>query len=301
MRVALTLKVGCGLSVHEIAAGLLKEPATIAQGLARAKRRLRERGATLDMPDPARLAERLDGVLDAICVAFAEGHASAAGEHQVRPDICAEALRLAEAVAGHPVVGKPEARALAALLLFQAARLPARTDTAGDLVLLADQDRALWDRRLIARGFDWLAMAASGDRLSEYHALTGIASEHARAARFEDTDWPAILDWYDRLVALAPSPTHRLNRAVAVAFARSPAAGLAALDELAGEPVLRTFHRFHATRAELSHRAGRTADARAAWGRALACAPNEPTRRCLARRLRELETGTRQTGQDTTA
>lgn len=285
MRLALILKVGCGLSPGEIAAGLLKTPAAVAQWIVRAKRRIRDEGLTLDLPEPAALGARLTPVLDAIYLAFAEGHAAAAGDTPLRADVCTEALRLAEAVASHAITGRPEAQALAALLLFNAARLPTRVDATGDATLLADQDRTRWDQRLIARGFTRLARAATGERLSEFHLLAGIAAEHARAPSFEATDWTQIRGYYDLLIEVAPTPLHRLNRAVALAMPDRPERGLAALDALSGDAMLAGFHTFHTVRGELLRRAGDGAGATRAFAQALDLAPNEAVRRFLKARL----------------
>jgi RNA polymerase sigma-70 factor (ECF subfamily) len=285
MRTALVLKTGCGLSVDEIAAGLLREPATVAQWLVRAKKRVRARGLSLDMPPPDELPGRLDTVLDAICLAFNEGWSASAGDSLVRADICLEMLRLVERLSRHAVTGAPATWALHALLSFQSARLATRTDADGNLLLLADQDRRLWDRGLIARGFQALARAATGERLSEYHLLAGVAAEHARAAEFEATDWAAIRGYYDLLLEVNPSPLHRLNRVVALAMERGAAAGLRELATFADDAALRDFHLLYATRGELLRRAGQGDAANAAFRRALALARSEPQRRFLRQRL----------------
>ncbi len=285
MRTALVLKTGCGLSVEEIAAGLLREPATVAQWLVRAKKRIRERGLSLDMPEPQALPERLGTVLDAIYLAFNEAWSASAGDTLVKPDVCLEMLALAERLSRHPVTGAPGTHALHALLSFQSARLATRTDADGNLLLLADQDRAAWDRGLIARGLAALAHAADGERLSEYHLLAGIAGEHAIAADFDATDWRAIRAYYDLLVGISPSPVHRLNRVVALAMESGPAAGLDALARLEDDTALRGFHLLYATRGELLRRAGRGAEACTAFRRALELARSEPERRLLRKRL----------------
>ncbi len=291
MRLALILRVGCGLSTREIASGVLREERTVAQWLVRARKRVQERGLSLDMPSSGDLASRLAPVLDALYLAFNEGHGAAAGDALVRADICGEAVRLARLLADHPVAGRPEAQALAALLLFHLARLPTRTDAAGEIVLLADQDRSRWDAASIAEGFARLQKAASGERLSEFHLLAGIAAEHARAATFEDTDWPSILAYYDTLVAVAPSPVHRLNRAVAVAMTGGAARGLSELDAIAGERALADYFLLPATRGELLRRLGRHAEASAALAEAARLTASAPARRFLARRLDELASG----------
>jgi RNA polymerase sigma-70 factor (ECF subfamily) len=285
MRTALVLKTGCGLSVDEIAAGLLREPATVAQWLVRAKKRIRERGLSLEMPMPSDLPARLETVLDAIYLGFNEGWSASAGDALVRTDVCLEMLALAERLARHRVTGLPQTHALQALLSFQSARLATRTDADGNLLLLADQDRAVWDRALLARGFVALAHAASGERLSEYHLLAGIAAEHARAADFDATDWSAIRGYYDLLVEISPSPVHRLNRVVALAMERGPTAGLGELARLEDDSTLRGFHLLHATRGELLRRAGHGDAATAAFRRALELARSEPVRRFLRQRL----------------
>jgi len=293
MRLALILRIGCGLSTREIASGVLREEATVAQWLVRARKRVQERGLSLDMPSSSELPSRLAPVLDALYLAFNEGHGAASGDALVRADICGEAVRLARLLADHSVAGRPEAQALAALLLFHLARLPTRTDAAGEIVLLADQDRSRWDRAAIAEGFMRLQHAATGDRLSEFHLLAGIAAEHARATTFDDTDWASILAYYDTLVAVAPSPVHRLNRAVAVAMTEGAATGLAELDAISGEKALADYFLLPATRGELLCRLGRHAEASAALADAARLTASAPARRFLARRLDELGASSR--------
>lgn len=288
MRLALILRVGCGLSTREIAAGVLREEATVAQWLVRARRRVQERGLSLDMPSSAELPSRLAPVLDALYLAFNEGHGAATGDALVRADICGEAVRLACLLADHPVAGRPETQALAALLLFHFARLPTRTDAAGEIVLLADQDRSHWSGAAIAEGFMRMQRAATGERLSEFHLLAGIAAEHARATTFDDTDWPSILGYYDTLVAIAPSPVHRLNRAVAVAMTGDAASGLKELDAIASEGALADYFLLPATRGELLRRLGRHGEATVALEEAARLTESAPARRFLARRLDEL-------------
>ncbi|TWT13981.1 RNA polymerase sigma factor [Reyranella sp. CPCC 100927] len=285
MRTALVLKTGCGLSVEEIAAGLLRERAAVAQWLVRAKKRIRERNLALDMPSPGELPARLVTVLDAIYLAFNEGWSASAGEQVVRPDVCLEMRALAERLARHRITGTPPTQALYALLTFHCARLATRTDTDGNLLLLADQDRALWDRALIAQGLAALARAAGGAHLSEYHLLAGIAGEHAIAPTFDATNWQSIRTYYDLLIETNASPVHRLNRAVAVAMACGPSAGLRELAALENDAALRGFHLLHATRGELLRRAGRDAEAQAAFQRAYDLARSEPARRFLQQRL----------------
>jgi len=284
-RIALTLKTVGGFGVREIAAGFLARESTIAQRLTRAKRRIREAKIPFAKVDPELLPERLPSVLDVLYLMFNEGYTAHDGDRLVRRDICNEALRLAVLIADHPVTGTPEANALCALFCFQAARFPTRQDAAGELLLLADQERAAWDRDLIGQGLIRLEHAAEGDRLSALHLEAGIASCHAVAPSFEATDWRAILGYYDQLAGLRDSPVVALNRAVALAMSDGPAAGLAALDAIAECPQLADYYLLPATRGELSRRLGDRAAARRHLSHALTLAPTDLARRFLKRRL----------------
>ncbi len=225
-RVALSLKTVGGLSVREIAGAFLADEATIAQRLVRAKRQIRESGLTLDMPPLAERKERLQSVLEVIYLIFNEGYAAHEGEDLIRRDLCEEALRLGLRVASSSIA-TPAVQALVSLMALQAARLPARVDESGDLVLLEFQDRSRWDQRLIALGFRHFDLSIAGEEVSEYHVQAAIAATHARATDPLSVDWPLILSMYDELVEMNPSPVVRLNRAVAVAKVRGSAAGLA--------------------------------------------------------------------------
>ena len=284
MRVGLTLKVVAGLGVDEIAAAFLVPRATIQQRLVRAKRALRGAGVTFAMPSERELPARLRDVLAVLYLTFNEGYAASAGESPVRGELCAEAIYLSEALTEHPATDRPEVHALLALMYLQASRLSARTDRVGSLVLLEDQDRSLWDRRAIAKGFEHLERAAAGTALSPYHLEAGIASCHAMAPSVAATDWPRILDYYDELIELDPSPVVRLNRAVAVAMVRGPGAGLAELAGLERDRRLRGYHRLPAVRAWLLERAGRMADASDAYACAAALANTGAERDLLERR-----------------
>lgn len=288
-RVALTLKTAGGFGVPEIARAFLAREDAVAQRLVRAKRRLREGGIAFEVPAPTELPARLDAVLESVYLIFTEGHAAAQGDELLRAGVCAEAVRLARLLAHHPVTGVPKAHALAALLLFHAARLPARRDARGDPLLLADQDRSLWDRGMTGEGYRHLARATAGSELSAYHLEAGIAAEHARAPTYEATDWARIVELYDLLLAVAPSPVAALNRAVALSMTEGEAAGLAALDALEGHPALARYHLLPAARASLLARLGDTAGAAEAYRRALALPCSGPERRFLARRLGEVE------------
>lgn len=287
-RVALTLKTVGGFGVPEIARAFLAREAAVAQRLVRAKRRIREAGIAFEVPAGADLPERLDSVLEVLYLVFNEGYAPASGEAALRADMCAEAVRLAEGVAAHPATALPRAHALAALLCLQGARLPARTDARGDPVLLAEQDRAAWDRRLLARGLAHLERAAEGDELSPYHLEAGIAACHATAPSFEATDWPHVLWLYDALLALKPSPVAALNRAVALAEVEGAAAGLRAVEEAAAHPALSGYPLLHAVRGDLRSRLGDAGGAAEAYRRALEMPLlSEPDRRLLRRKLGE--------------
>jgi predicted RNA polymerase sigma factor len=288
-RVALTLKTVGGFSVSEIARAFLSREAAVAQRLVRAKERLKQRGVRLEMPPPERLAARLDSVLEVLYLIFNEGYSAHQGEDLVRADLCREAIRLSELLAGNPLTGVPRASALAALFCFQAARLPARADAAGDLLLLADQDRSSWDRRLLARALEHLRRSARGDELSAYHLEAEIASCHGLAPSWEATDWGRILSCYEALLERRPSPVVRLNRAIAVAQLRGPEAGLAELAVLAGVRALRRYYPLYATRGELLRRLGRGPEAAGCYREALGLTSSEPVRRFLRKRLASIE------------
>ena len=289
-RVALTLKTVGGLSVDEIAAAFLAEKAAIAQRLVRAKRVLREGDVTFELPPASELPARLDAVLQVLYLLFNEGYAAHSGEALVRRELCGEAIRLAELLAAHETTSRPEVHALLALMLLQASRLPAREAPDGTLLLLEQQDRTLWDRSAIAAGMRHLDRAAGGDTLTVYHVGAGIASCHALAPRYEDTDWRQVLDLYDVLEALNPTPVVRLNRAVAVAMVHGPARGLEELYRLEGEPALRNYCLFPATIADLLLRTGERQEAALHYRRALGLARTPPERLFLEQRLRECRT-----------
>jgi len=286
--VALSLKTVGGFSIREIARAFLADESAIAQRLVRAKRQLRDSHATLDLPAERELAARVDAVLDVLYFMFNEGYASGSGEDLIRQDLCAEALRLGGLIAQSPLAA-PQVHALVALMALQAARLPARVDAAGDLVLLEDQDRSRWDAELIALGFHHFERSMAGDRPSEYHVQAAIAATHARASRPEAVDWPMILSLYDQLLAINPSPIVALNRAVAVAKVHGPAAALTAIAPLERDRTLRRYHHLLAVRGQLLLELGRHSEASEAFRAALECPSSEPERRFLAARLRQAE------------
>jgi RNA polymerase sigma-70 factor (ECF subfamily) len=282
-RVALTLKTVGGFGVPEIARAYLAREATIAQRLVRAKRKIQEIRPPFEVPPPAELPAALDSVLEALYLMFNEGYAASAGEELVRQDVCAEAIRLARLVAEHPSLDLPKAHALAALLLLQAARNPARVDPEGNLLLLSEQDRDLWDQPRIAAGFHHLERAARGPELSIYHLEAGIAACHLAPG---ETDWPYILHLYDDLLVLKPSPVVSLNRAVALAMVEGPAAGIAAVEEIRNEPSLAGYYPLPVTLGELYARAGDPQKAAGCFWEALGMESPEPVRRRIQERLR---------------
>lgn len=284
-QVALTLKTLAGFGVPEIARAFLTPEPTIAQRLVRAKRLIRDRGLSYTLPEGEALAERLDAVLAVLYLIFNEGYEAHAGEQLSRLDLCAEAIRLASILVEAPVGAQPRAHALLALMSLQAARLPGRTDAAGDLLTLTEQDRNLWDRRLIAVGLHALARAASGDQLSAYHLQAEIAACHALAPSYATTDWQRILAAYDALIARDPSPVLLLNRTVALAEVADLPTALAEVERLQQLPALTNYALTHATVAEFRRRAADYPDAADAYHRALALTANEPQRRFLAQRL----------------
>jgi RNA polymerase sigma-70 factor (ECF subfamily) len=284
--VALSLKTVGGFSVREIARAFLGDEAAIAQRLVRAKRQIRDRRITLDMPGGPELIPRVAAVLDVVYFMFNEGYASHEGENLIRQDLCLEALRLGRLIASSSIA-TPRVDALVALIAFQAARLPARVDESGDLVLLKQQDRNRWDRQLIALGFHHFDRSIAGDDVSEYHVQAAIAATHARAECADSIDWPVILGLYDQLLALNASPVVALNRAVAVAKVHGAAAGLAAIEPLIGDPKLRDYYLLLAVRGHLLLELDRRAEAAGCFRAALECPCSEPERRFLRRKLAE--------------
>ncbi|MDP2710767.1 MAG: RNA polymerase sigma factor [Solirubrobacteraceae bacterium] len=283
-RVALTLRLLGGLSTPEIARAFLVSEGTVAQRIVRAKRTLTEARVPFEVPGRGELTERLSAVLEVIYLVFNEGYAATAGEHWIRPALCEDALRLGRILAAL-MPREPEAHGLLALLELQASRLRARVGPQGEPVLLADQDRARWDRLLVQRGLAGLRRAEALSRaLGPYTLQAAIAACHARAASVQQTDWPRIVALYDGLAALTGSPVVELNRAVAVTMAFGPRAGLELVDALADEPALRGYHLLPSVRGDLLARLGRPAEARAEFVRAADLCDNDRERELLLSR-----------------
>jgi RNA polymerase sigma factor (sigma-70 family) len=288
-RVALTLRLVGGLSTAEIARAFLVPEPTVAQRLVRAKRTIRERALPYEVPAADELPARLPAVLAVVYLVFNEGYAAHSGDALVRHELCDEALRLGRML-GELMPGEPEVLGLLALMELQASRAAARTDAAGDLVLLADQDRARWDRARIDTGLGHLGRAEALGGAGPYRLQAAIAACHARAASWEATEWPRIVALYDALLAAAPSPVVALNRAVAIGLARGPEAGLDALDAI-DDPALRDYHLLPASRADFLRRLGRWSEAADEYRRALDLVDNPRERAFLAGRLAACEAG----------
>lgn len=290
-RVPLLLKTVCGFGVPAIARALLQKDATIAQRLVRAKAKLQSGDVTFAMPDAAEMPARLDLVLQVIYLVFNEGYRAHAGDTLLRCDLVDEAVRLTALLLEMPATARPEVHALLALELLLGARSPARTDSDGNLVPLAQQDRARWDRRWLSSGFVHFERSIGGDRLTPYHVEAAIACAHASAPDYATTDWPRILGHYDQLLALAPSPIVRLNRAVAVGKVHGPLAARTELDALAAERALDGYFLLFAVRAQMHWALGEHAAAAAALERAQALPCTEPEQRLLAARLAAVRRG----------
>jgi RNA polymerase sigma-70 factor (ECF subfamily) len=291
-RVALSLKTVGGFSVREIARAFLEDETTIAQRLVRAKGKIRKGDITLEMPSGDELNERLDSVLEVLYFMFNEGYTAHEGEDLIRNDLCFEALRLGQLCATASVAA-PRVHALMALMAFQAARLPARTDSTGELVLLEEQDHSRWDQKLIALGFHHFEQSMNGDEISEYHAQAAIAATYARAEDAKSIDWEIILALYDQLSAMQLSPVVALNRAVVVAKVHGPSAGLEAIRAFDQNALqkLRDYHLLLAVRGRLLLELGMHGEAAESLRAALQCPCCEPERRFLRRTLAACEAG----------
>lgn len=288
VQAALALREVCGLTTEEIARAFLVNAPTLAQRIVRAKAKIRDAGIPYEVPEGEELGERLENVLRVIYLVFNEGYSASSGESVTRADLSAEAIRVSRLLVA--LLPEPEAMGLLALMLLHESRRSARSTADGELVLLADQDRAQWDTELISEGIALVRDALATRRIGPYSLQAAISAVHAEAASAEGTDWAQIVLLYDVLIQLEPSPVVALNRAVAVAMRDGPAKGLELVDELIAEGSLDGYHLVHAARADLCRRLGRSAEARASYRRALDLVGQEPERRFLKRRLAELDT-----------
>ena len=282
----LTLREVCGLTTEEIARAFLAGPSAIAQRIVRAKARIHEEGLSYELPSAAELPERLDAALGVVYLLFNEGYSASSGDSLTRPDLSGEAIRLGRLVV--ELLPDAEALGLLALMLLQESRRMARTAPDGRIVLLADQDRSLWDRQAILEGLGFLERARASRQLGPYAVQAAIAAVHAEAPEAASTDWARIVGLYDLLARVDPSPVVDLNRAVAVAMRDGPEAGLALVEELLERGDLEGYYLAHSARAEFCRRLGRTADARRSYERALTLARLGPERLFLLGRIEEL-------------
>jgi RNA polymerase sigma-70 factor, ECF subfamily len=283
---AMTLREVCGLTTDEIARAFLTRPSTVAQRIVRAKAKVRDARIPYVVPSETDLPDRLDAVLRVVYLVFNEGYSASSGGSLTRPDLSGEAIRLGRLLV--ELLPEPEAVGLLALMLLHDSRRAARTSPTGELILLDDQDRSLWNRDQIAEGASLVKQALSSRRIGPYTIQAAIAAVHAEALNAAATDWARIVGLYDVLVQADPSPVVELNRAVAVAMRDGPLAGLELVDAILARGDLENYHLAHAARADLCRRLGRTAESSASYERALGLTKQEPERRFLQRRLAEL-------------
>jgi len=286
-QVALTLREVCGLTTEEIAHAFLTAPSTLAQRIVRAKIKIRDAGIPYEVPAQAALPERLDAVLRVVYLVFNEGYSASSGPAITRADLSAEAIRLGRLLV--QLLPDPEAQGLLALMLLQDSRQLARHAADRELILLADQDRSLWDKTKISEGLRLTESAFESGEVGAYAIQAAIAGIHAKAPHAERTDWPGIAALYDLLQRAAPSPIVDLNRAVAIAMRDGPEAGLILIQSILERGDLADYHLAHSASADLYRRLGRKQDAEAAYQRALVLAKQEPERRFVEKRLRELK------------
>ena len=287
-QIAFLLNTVSGFSAAEIARAFLIPEAATAQRLVRAKARLRAMGARFALPESGSLTERLDVVLDVLYLLFNEGYEAHAGERLFREELCREAIYLCKVAVNRPMGRSPRAHALLALMYLQAARLTARIDAGGDLILLGEQDRSLWNREMIREGLMYLERSADGETLSEFHWQAAVAARHAVAETFDQTDWAGILDDYGALLEIAPSPVVKLNHAVAIAMIHGPQAGLRLLLKLKDEASLKKYHLLYATVGELYERMDNFQEAKKHYQQALALTDNEAEQRFLQKKIQQI-------------
>jgi RNA polymerase sigma-70 factor (ECF subfamily) len=285
-QIALTLRETCGLTTEEIASAFLSSPVTIAQRIVRAKAKIRDANIPYEVPSQEDLPERLDSVLSVIYLVFNEGYSASSGEQATRADLSGKAIRLGQVLLD--LLPDAEVMGLLALMLLHESRRSARTDSSGDLILLEDQDRSLWQREQIAAGRQLVQQALAAPEFGVYTIQAAISAAHAAAASANDTDWAQIVALYDLLMRAEPSPVVQLNRAVAVAMRDGPHTGLQLIDAILENGDLTEYHLAHAARADMHRRLGKTSDAVDAYQLALSLAKQEPERRFLEKRLREL-------------
>ncbi|HEV2454363.1 MAG TPA: sigma-70 family RNA polymerase sigma factor [Verrucomicrobiae bacterium] len=288
-QVALALKTLGGFSVTEISRAFLTTDAAIAKRLTRAKQKIREAQVSFEIPAGEELRRRLDGVLQSLYLLFNEGYKASTGEKLIREDVCAEAIRLTTLLAEHPAGNLPKTHALLALMLFSAARLPARIDTEGNLLRLQDQDRTLWNRSMIGKGMYHFSKSAAGEEVSQYHLQAGIAACHSTAKDYASTDWRQILTFYDRLEQYDASPIVALNRAVAIAEVDGPQAGIEAIRAIPDLPSLESYYLLHAVLGEFESRLNHPQAAVVHFRKALELTEMKSEQTFLAKRLRTCE------------
>jgi RNA polymerase sigma-70 factor (ECF subfamily) len=290
-QVALALKTLCGFSVAEIGHAFLTTEAAIAKRLTRAKQKIHQARIPFEIPAGGELAQRLDSVLQSLYLLFNEGYKASSGENLVRQELCEEAIRLAELLVQHPAGHQPKTHALLALMLFNAARIPTRLDSAGNLLRLQEQDRTRWDQAKIARGMFHFSRSAAGDALSEYHLQAGIAACHCAAKDYESTDWQQILSLYDRLIEFDQSPVVALNRAVAIANIHGPAAGLDALRRAGDLNKLSSYYLLYAVLGDFEMRSGDLQAAAEQFRKSFELAETKSERAFLLKRLQRCVDG----------
>jgi RNA polymerase sigma-70 factor (ECF subfamily) len=286
-RVALTLREVCGLTTEEIAKAFLTTPGTLAQRIVRAKAKIRETRIPYEVPTPQELPERLGAVLQVIYLVFNEGYSAASGAEVTRAELTGEAIRLGRLLT--ELQSEPEVLGLLSLMLLQESRRAARTSPTGELILLENQDRSLWNREQIAEGVALLQKAQNSGRFGSYTLQAAIAAVHAQAESSAATDWRQIVALYDQLLRIHPSPVVQLNRAVAVAMCEGPEAGLTHINDVLENGGLANYYLAHSARADMYRRLGRTAEARSSYEKALALTQQKPERQFLQERIRQLK------------